>query len=100
MARLQAGWEWFERRLEGAFEGRFEGAEAGDGARTFVLAGGVVGSLLLIIAEFTSLLVVHVNSSSVPLKTVGTGSHNFFALIPVALLCGALAYAFFREGTV
>jgi hypothetical protein len=50
---------------------------------------------VLLIAEFTPLL--HVHSSAIHnVKTVSTGAHHSYALIPVALLAAALAYAFWR----
>ncbi len=64
-----------------------------------VLAGGLVGAALLLAAEFTPLLSVHTSTSAAAIKTVATGSHDSYALIPVALLAGLLAYAAWRTGS-
>ncbi|MGH2866753.1 MAG: hypothetical protein ACRDNK_04175 [Solirubrobacteraceae bacterium] len=56
-----------------------------------VLVGGLAGAALLAIAEFTPLLSVQSGLSAVAVKTVQTGSHNSFALIPIALLAAALS---------
>jgi hypothetical protein len=61
------------------------------GARAGILAGALLGSLLLVVAEFTTLFIVHVQTSSVPIKTVTTGSHHSYALIPIAVLGAVLA---------
>jgi hypothetical protein len=64
-----------------------------------VLAATLLGSLLLVVAEFTTLFTVHVETSSAPIKTVTTGSHHSYALIPIAVLAAALAVGVFREGS-
>lgn len=61
---------------------------------TAIAALGVLGAVLLIAAEFTPL--AHVTSSAPhapTLASIGTGSHNSYALIPVAILAGALSIA-------
>ena len=63
-----------------------------------VLAGALVGALLLIVAEFTSLYQVHTAASPFPVKIVSTGSNDSYALIPLALLAAVLGYAVFRAG--
>jgi hypothetical protein len=50
-------------------------------------------------AEFTSLYQVHTAASSTPVRTVGTGHNNSYALIPLALLAAALAIGVFRSGS-
>ena len=47
----------------------------------------MTGSALLLVAEFTPLFGIHTASSHAALKTVQTGSHHSYALIPIALLC-------------
>jgi hypothetical protein len=59
----------------------------------------MLGSLLLIVAEFTTLFSVHVETSPNPIKTVATGSHHSYALIPIALLAAALAVGVWRDGS-
>ena len=61
--------------------------------RTAVLAGAVLGALLLVVAEFTTLFTVHTAGASAPIKSVSTGSHNSYGLIPVAVLAVVLAWA-------
>ena len=53
--------------------------------------GGLLAALLLLAAEFTPLLHVHSNARGNPVvKTVSTGSHHAYALVPIALLAAAL----------
>jgi hypothetical protein len=67
------------------------------GARAGILAGTLVAMLLLVVAEFTTLFTVHVETSVVAIKTVTTGSHHSYALIPIAVLAAALAIGVFRD---
>jgi hypothetical protein len=67
------------------------------GARAGVVAGTLLAALLLVVAEFTTLFTVHVETSSVAIKTVTTGSHHAYALIPIAVLAAALAIGVFRD---
>jgi hypothetical protein len=64
--------------------------------RIGVLASGLLGAALLLIAEFTPLLEVHSTATGHVVKTVSTGAHHTYAQIPVALLAGALAYGFWQ----
>jgi hypothetical protein len=64
-----------------------------------ILAGGLLGSLLLLIAEFTTLFQVHVAAASVPVKSVATGSHHAYALALIAVCAGGLAFAVWRAGS-
>lgn len=56
------------------------------------MAGGLLGALLLLVAEFTTLFEVSTGGSGPAVKSVGTGSHHAYALVPIALLAAALAY--------
>jgi hypothetical protein len=58
-----------------------------------LLAGGVIGGLLLLTAELTPLYVEDSATSRIPLRTVHTGSHHAYALVPIALVAIALAVA-------
>jgi hypothetical protein len=58
-----------------------------------VLVGGLLGALLLFVAEFTTLFEVRTAATSTAVRTVGTGSHHAYALVPIALLVALLAYA-------
>jgi hypothetical protein len=65
-----------------------------------VLGSGLLGAALLVIAEFTTLFTI---SSTVRLdvKTVTTGSHDAYALIPIAVVAAVLSYgAAFRGSRV
>jgi hypothetical protein len=61
-----------------------------------ILAIGVLGALLLIVAEFTSLYTVHSAASQSTIRTVSTGSHNDYSLLPIALLAVVLSLAGWR----
>src|SRR5207248_2585943 len=65
--------------------------------RAGILAGGLLGALLLLVAEFTSLFEVHAGPTLI--RTVGTGSHQGYALVPLALLVGVLSVAVWRTGS-
>ena len=60
--------------------------------RATVLGCGLLGALLLVVAEFSTLYTISSTTSSTPLKSVSTGSHDAYALIPIALAAGILAY--------
>lgn len=64
-----------------------------------VLCGGLLGALLLLVAEFTTLYSVRTASTSVVVKSVGTGSNHAYAMIPIALLATLLAFAVWRAGS-
>jgi hypothetical protein len=70
------------------------GADAGWSAalRGTVLGCGLLGALLLVVAEFTTLYTISSTTASTPIQSVSTGSHDAYALIPIALVAGALAY--------
>jgi hypothetical protein len=51
-----------------------------------ILAGGLLGALLLLVAEFTTLFEVRSSASTKVIRSVGTGSHHSYALLPIALL--------------
>jgi hypothetical protein len=64
-----------------------------------VLAGGLAGALLLLVAEFMPLYNEDSAASAIPLRTVQTGSHHAYALIPLALLAVALAVGASRSAS-
>jgi hypothetical protein len=64
-----------------------------------IVAGALLGALLLLVAEFTSLYHVHVASSSTPVKSVSGGSNHSYALLPIGLLAAALGIGVFRAGS-
>jgi hypothetical protein len=74
---------------------RAQGPNGGDlGARSGrqgplavgVLGGGLAGAVLLLVAEFAPLLHVRSGASGHVIDTVTTGSHQSYALLPVAVL--------------
>jgi hypothetical protein len=62
------------------------------------MAATLLGALLLVVAEFTTLFTVHVVGVSAPIKSVTTGSHNSYGLILVAVLAVVLAWAAVSTG--
>jgi hypothetical protein len=64
-----------------------------------IIAGALLGALLMLVAEFTSLYQVHVASSSTPVRSVSGGSNHSYALLPIALLAAGLGVAVFRTGS-
>jgi hypothetical protein len=58
----------------------------------------LIGAGLLIAAEFTRLYSVHLITSTSATQTVSVGSHNSYALIPIAVLAGLLALGPARAG--
>jgi hypothetical protein len=58
-----------------------------------VLVGATLGALFLTVAELTTLFTISVASSHAAYQSIGTGSHDSYALIPVALLALLLAAA-------
>src|SRR5947209_1644102 len=59
--------------------------------RAGLLVGGLLGAALLLVAEFTILFHVSTASDPAPIRSVTTGSHHAYALVPIALLSAALA---------
>jgi uncharacterized membrane protein len=65
--------------------------------RAAILAGSLLGALLLVVAEFTTLFTVHVETSKAPIKTVATGPHHSYALLLIAIVVAVLAVAVWRD---
>ncbi len=61
-----------------------------------LLAGGLSGAALLAVAEFTPLFTIHTLAGQTAIKTVQTGSHDSYALLPVALLAALLSLEVWR----
>jgi uncharacterized membrane protein len=86
--------------LQGARRGRGRSFEQAPGTlRAAILAGSLLGALLMIVAEFTTLFTVHVETSSRPIKTVTTGPHHSYALLLIALVVAGLALAVWRDSS-
>lgn len=62
------------------------------------MAATLLGALLLVVSEFTTLFTVHVVGVSSPIKSVTTGSHDSYALIPIAALAVLLAWVAVTTG--
>lgn len=56
------------------------------------------GAVLLVVAEFLPLYSLHLITSEKALSSVSTGSHNSYALLPLALLAAILALGATRAG--
>jgi hypothetical protein len=69
---------------------------AGQALRFAVWGAGLLGALLLVIAEFTTLFEVHTAISSGAVASVNTGSHNSYALVPIAVLALLLTVSGWR----
>ncbi len=63
---------------------------------TAVAAGGGLGAALLVVAEFTPLLIVHSSANNRVIETVTSGSNHSYALIPIAVLAGLMSWVAWR----
>jgi hypothetical protein len=61
--------------------------------RGAIMIGGLLGALLLLVAEFTTLFEIRTSAGAASIQSVGTGSHHTYALVPVAVLAVALSIA-------
>jgi hypothetical protein len=64
-----------------------------------IAAGALLGALLLIVAEFTTLFQLRSSVGGGTVRSVGTGSHHSYALVPVAVLAVVLGIAVYRTGS-
>jgi uncharacterized membrane protein len=86
--------------LQGDNRPRGRPAERAPGSlRAAILAGSLLGALLLVVAEFTTLFTVHVETSSAAIKTVATGPHHSYALLLIAIVVAVLAIAVWRDSS-
>src|SRR5690348_3044814 len=84
--------------LRGRLQGNRGRIEPASGSlRAAILAGSLLGALLLVVAEFTTLFTVHVETSKAPIKTVATGPHHSYALLLIAIVVALLAIAVWRD---
>ena len=79
--------------------GRRPTAEADRGSGGLILAGTLLASLLLLVAEFTTLYQVHLATSSVPISTVTGGSNHSYAMLLIALVAAGLGALVWRTGS-
>lgn len=61
---------------------------------------GLIGAGLLLAAEIRPLYIVHVTTYGAGTTSVSTGSHDSFALVPIALLAVGLALVGLRQRMV
>jgi hypothetical protein len=61
-----------------------------------LLAGGLLGALLLAVAEFTALFQIHAAAHGIPVRSVSAGSHHTYAMALIAAVAAALALAVWR----
>lgn len=66
------------------------------GASRLLALVALLGAALLVLAELRPLYTVHVTTYGAPPSSVSTGSHNAYALIPLALLAAGLAVVWMR----
>ncbi len=64
-----------------------------------ILTFGLIGALLLIAAEFTTLFKVRVAASTTIVRTVSTGSHHSYAMAVIAACAAALAIGAWRTAS-
>lgn len=63
-----------------------------------VVLAVLLGSVLIILSQFTALYHVHVPTRTAPVRTVGTGANHAWAPLPLALLAAVLSFAVYRYG--
>jgi hypothetical protein len=63
-----------------------------------LVGGGLIGAALLLVAEFTPLLSLRSSAHSAVITTIGTGPHQSYALVPVALLVLGLTFSVWASG--
>jgi hypothetical protein len=63
---------------------------------TVVVGAALIAALLLFVAEFLPLFEVRTSAHDAVVKTVTSGSHHSYALIPIAVLAAAQALIWWR----
>ncbi len=64
-----------------------------------IVAAALLGALLLLVSEFTTLFELKTAAAQTPSHAIGAGSHHAYALVPVALLVAFLALGVWRVGS-
>jgi hypothetical protein len=64
-----------------------------------ILGCGLAGALLLAASEFADLYSIHTPTVRAAIQSVTGGSHNSYALLPIAVLVVLLAYGAARDGS-
>jgi hypothetical protein len=62
-----------------------------------VLGCGVLAAVLLVVSELAQLYSVHIPTQRAALQTVTGGSHNAYALVPIAILALLLTFGAVRQ---
>ena len=60
--------------------------------RALVLGGALLGALLLVMSEFTTLFTIHEAGVSAAIDSIRASSHNSYAFVPIAVVAVALAW--------
>src|SRR2546421_602761 len=69
------------------------------GAAGLILGGFLLGALLMIVAEFTTLYHVPLATSSEPIKSVRSGSNHGYAIGLLGLIAAGLVLVAVRSGS-
>jgi hypothetical protein len=93
-----------EGASEGALATRAEPDSGASGAAargseplsTGLFGIALLGALMLLVAEFTTLFTVHVSGSSKALQSTSAGSHHAYAMALIAVCAVILAFAVWR----
>jgi hypothetical protein len=64
-----------------------------------VIVGGLLGALLLLVAEFTTLFQLRISTTTIPIHSEGTGSHHAYAMALIAVCAAVLTVAAWRVGS-
>jgi hypothetical protein len=89
--RAAAGPAWRDTRR------RSLAIDRGPGKVIFGLV--LLAALALVAAEFTTLYEAHIATKTAPIQSVTAGSHNSYAMIPIAVLAALFGVVVWRSGS-
>lgn len=69
------------------------------GIGRLIFAGAAIAAVLLVAAEFTTLYQAHLATKLTPIESVTAGSHNSYAMLPIAVLALLLGLLAWRGGS-
>jgi hypothetical protein len=99
-SRGSGAFGWLLRpRWQASQEDSAPGSGTAGPARAGLALGALLGALLVLVAQFTTLYSLHSATRSAVVKSVGTGANHAWAPVPLALVAAALAYAVYRHGS-
>jgi hypothetical protein len=75
------------------------GREPGAVALAAIAAGALLGAVILVVSEFTTLFQIHTAAATGAISSAETGAHHTYALIPIAVLVAVLAYGVWTAGS-